>query len=136
MQKFGSKYTEEVIHENIIDEVKLTMAYNGFIMSVGTALVIVGSNDNSRLTVIFGMALIIWGVIFIAVEERRINKKIKKLEDKVNELEKEMKVRDVSVVPMKVNPEPPTVVNPVFKIDTTGGMPDMTIYRDWISSSD
>lgn len=112
------------------------MAYNGFIMSVGTALVIVGSNDNSRLTVIFGMALIIWGVIFIAVEERRINKKIKKLEDKVNELEKEMKVRDVSVVPMKVNPEPPTVVNPVFKIDTTGGMPDMTIYRDWISSSD
>lgn len=119
------------------------MAHNGFIMSVGTALVVVGSNDNSRLTVIFGMALLIWGAIFIAVEERRINEKIKmledkekNLEDKVNELEKEMKVKDVPIVPMKVNPEPPTVVNPVFKIDTTGGMPDMTIYRDWISSSD
>ena len=68
---------------------------------------------------------------------KTLEDKGKNLEDKVSELEeKEMKARDVSVVPMKVNPEPPIVVNPVFKIDTTGGMPDMTIYRDWISSSD
>ena len=119
------------------------MKYDGFIMSVGTVLAVVGSKDNSWPAFIFGMAVLIWEAIFIAIEERRINEKIKmledkgkNLEDKVNELEKEMKVRDVSVVPMKVNPEPPTVVNPVFKIDTTGGMPDMTTYRDWISSSD
>lgn len=119
------------------------MTYDGFIMSVGTALVVVGSKDNSWPTIIFGMALLIWGAIFIAIEERRMNEKIKmledkgkNLEDKVNELEKEMKVKNVSVVPMKVNPEPPTIVNPVFKIDTTGSMPDMNIYRDWISSSD
>lgn len=119
------------------------MAYNGFIMSVGTALVVVGSKDNSWPTIILGMTLLIWGAIFIAIEERRMNKKIKmledkekNLEDKVNELEKEMKVKDVPIVPMKVNPEPPTVVNPVFKIDTTGGMPDMTTYRDWMNSSD
>lgn len=118
------------------------MTYDGFIMSVGTALVVVGSKDNSWPTIIFGMALLIWGAIFIASEERRMNERIKtledkgkNLEDKVNELEKEIKERNVPVVPMKVNPEPPTIVNPVFKIDTTGGMPDMNIYRDWINSS-
>lgn len=118
------------------------MTYDGFIMSAGTALVVVGSKDGNWPTIIFGMALLILGTIFITIEERRMNGKIKtledkgkNLEDKVSELEKEMKIRDMSVVPMKVNPEPPTVVNPVFKIDTTGGMPDMTIYRDWISSS-
>ena len=118
------------------------MTYNGIIMSAGTALVIVGSKDGNWPMIIFGMVLLIWGTIFIAIEERRINGKIKtledkgkNLEDKVSELEKKMKIRDVPAVSMKVNPEPPTVVNPVFKIDTTGGMPDMTIYRDWISSS-
>lgn len=66
---------------------------------------------------------------------KELEEKGKNLEDKVNELERKMDMMKMSAVPMKVNPEPPTVVNPVLKIDTTGGMPDVNIYRDWINSS-
>lgn len=63
------------------------MTYNGFIMSAGTALVVVGSKDGNWPTIIFGMVLLIWGTIFIAIEERRMNGKIKTLEDKGKNLE-------------------------------------------------
>lgn len=118
------------------------MSYNVSLGNVGSLLLILGCVSNDGTAVLFGLAILICGIIIGGICEHRARKEMKNLDEqirdlkyKINELGMKMAVMSMPVVPMKVNPEPPTVVNPVLRIDTTDGMPDMTAYRDWISTS-
>lgn len=119
------------------------MVYNVSLNNIGSLLLILGCVSNDGTAVLFGLIVFICGIVIGGIVEHRAKEGMKKLDEqikdlkyRVNELGTKMVMMNMTTVPMKVNPEPPTVVNPVFKIDTTGGMPDMNIYRDWISSSD
>ena len=44
------------------------MTYDGFIMSVGTALVVIGSRDGSWPTIIFRHGVADWGAILLRLK--------------------------------------------------------------------